>query len=184
MGLIPAGELVAVDYAHAQLIQSLVQCEKPHRLLECGVGSGLVTEVISEAMRYNGHGTLTLVDNWLDWDGQEPPEVKEHFPHARVITMSEGDFVASCTEQFDFMMMDADHAHGEEFFWDAYHKICSPGGVMIYHDINLFWNDWPNLRKIYDYVRWDASINYRLFNKSSRPDEKCERGLLVIWKPA
>jgi len=100
---------------------------------------------------------------------------------ASIKTSDEKEFVHSTGDKFDFIMSDADHNHTNEWFDYVYENLLLPGGIIIYHDINLFEDSFVNLRQIY--ARCLAK-NYRhhLFNQNSLPGERCHRGLLVIFK--
>lgn len=54
---------VAVDVNHTILLFGLLISAKPKTVLGVGIGSGLVTRTILSALRYNGVGSLTSVDN-------------------------------------------------------------------------------------------------------------------------
>jgi hypothetical protein len=77
-------------------------------------------------------------------------------------------------------LSDADHWNTQNWFDLVYSKILSRGGILLYHDVTnlaLF----PNLLQIFE----DAlrnSYHYVLFNRNSRPGERCDRGLLAVFK--
>ncbi len=68
-----------------------------------------------------------------------------------------------------------------EWFEHVYDNLLSDNGILIYHDIDLFDDAWPNLRQIL-YTSMRRRLTHFLFNKNSRPDERCQRGVLVVFK--
>jgi predicted O-methyltransferase YrrM len=176
-------EAVKIDQAHADLIYGLVVAHKPKKILELGVGGGKSADVILSAMEYNQNGaSLTLVDNWYDFGYKMPQEVADRYQNvATIVSSSEKDFVFSTKEKFDFIMSDADHYKTDQWFEHVYSKILNDNGVLIYHDINLFENAFVNLRDIL-YSCKKLQLNHFLFNKNSRNEERCHRGMLVIFK--
>jgi len=181
-----------IDKAHALLIYGLIVAQKPERILEFGLGGGMATDQIISAISFNQNSPqYTVVDNWADHGGQMPKEAKDYPAFVNFVTADEKDFVSSAKEQYDFILSDADHYHTHEWFEYVYVKLLAWKGVLIYHDINLTDtinygthlapNDLTHLRQIYeDTKRW--GLSHYLFNKSTRADERCERGLLVIFK--
>jgi predicted O-methyltransferase YrrM len=188
---------VQVDVCHGDLIASLVKCHKPKNVLELGFGSGFTSKKIMEALDYNDEGETkpeygppakyTLVDNWLDWNGKAPTELQE-FTNRRVniVESSEHNFVFGAKETWDFIFSDADHFNAEKWFDHVFDNLLNENGILIYHDILLqpppdggFW--FPNLGKILLRAR-ERKLSHVMFNKDSRADERCWRGLLVIFK--
>jgi predicted O-methyltransferase YrrM len=176
-------EGVKIDVCHAALVMALVSCRKPKTILELGVGGGRSTEAILSGLAYNTQPyEYTLVDNWLDFGGTMPPEVEKKYGKAlKIVTADEKDFVFSNPGQYDFIMSDADHNHTNEWFDHVYENLLNTNGILIYHDINLVEDAWPNLRQIL-LTCIEKKYTHYLFNKSSRPEERCHRGLLVIFK--
>jgi predicted O-methyltransferase YrrM len=190
---------VQVDFCHGDLIANLVKCHKPKNVLELGFGSGFTTRKILEALEYNETGPLvpsygppakyTLVDNWLDWReaGKPPPDMSEfQTPRTTLVVSNEHDFVFSAKEKWDFIFSDADHFNTDKWFEYVFDNLLNDNGILIYHDICVkapesgeFW--FPNLARIL-YKTRERKLSHFLFNKDSRTDEKCWRGLLVIFK--
>jgi predicted O-methyltransferase YrrM len=169
----------AMDSNHIDLIGSLIKCSKPNSILEIGVGSGLVTKVIIDAVNYNQMLlNLTCVDNFLDWNGNTPPGFGTFRNIIKFIKQSEKEFIHSCNQQFDFIVSDADHHHTNEWI-DRTFSLLAKNGILIYHDVTNI--NFTNLYDIINYVKMN-NIRYSLFNKSSLNTERCERGLLVIYK--
>lgn len=175
-------KIVAIDNNHAQLVEALVTSHKPRKVLELGFGAGGSCRAIQRGLAYNGAPyEFDLVDCWYDFNGHPPPEIqKDLYKGINVITSTEVDFVNSCSKKYDFIFSDADHFRTQEWFVHVYENILNRNGILIYHDVTntrLF----PNLLQIYeDTIR--NGYHYMLFDRRSRSDEACERGLLVIFK--
>jgi predicted O-methyltransferase YrrM len=175
-------KIVAVDDNHAQLVEALVTSHKPRRILELGFGAGGSCRAIQRGLAYNAIPyEFDLVDCWYDFNGNPPPEIqKDTYRGINVITATEESFVFSCKKKYDFIFSDADHFRTQEWFVHVYEKILNRNGIIIYHDVTntrLF----PNLLQIYEDVIRNG-YHYMLFDRRSRKDEACERGLLVIFK--
>ena len=179
-------EMVKIDVVHAHLISGLVASHKSEKILELGVGGGGATDSILASIDYNGNNpSYTLVDNWIDFGRVMPQEVKERYgDRINIITSDEKDFVFSTKEQYDFIMSDADHHHTNEWFRHVYDNLLLPCGILIYHDVNLFPEidgSFPILLEILEECKRN-NFHHILFNKSTLPNERCHRGLLVIFK--
>lgn len=176
-------EHVKIDQSHADLLYGLIVSAKPKKILELGVGGGKSADTIVSAIQYNKNNCeFTIVDNWYDFGFMMPPEVFDRYgQHAKIISSNERDFVFSCSEQFDFIFSDADHNATDQWFEVVYENLLSSNGILIYHDINLFEDSFVNLRNIL-FTCQRLNLNYQLFNKNSLVDERCHRGLLVIFK--
>lgn len=201
----PGSEEVKIDVAHADLLHGLVRAAKPTRVLELGFGGGRACVQILRGLALNRQAAqYVLVDNWTDWDGMRPaildvamedsamlaPEVK-----TTVITADEGEFVRNylaprsadpdsakgyeASSRLDFIMSDADHHHSHEWFNEVYMRMLAPGGTMVVHDVDGTYPGLANLPKVL--ATW--GVPHKVFDRSSRPDERCGRGLLVIFKP-
>ncbi len=172
-----------MDQNHINLIASLVTCSKPSSILELGIGSGAVTRVLMDSADYNQRfnnqmfTAITCVDNFLDWGGVEPRGIAE-LPVDLVVS-SERDFIASYHRKFDLIVSDASHEHAHEWMNKVF-SILNPRGVIIHHDVMN--PDYPNLRLITERVI-ELGWSHVVFDKSSRQDERCWRGLLVAFKP-
>lgn len=202
----PGSEVVKIDVAHADLIYGLVRANKPNRVLEFGFGGGRACRAILDALVMNRNESYyCLVDNWSDWGGLRPVDLDITLKDTQlkatdlgahksaisidVLSSSEGYFVGLYSDvdifKYDFIMADADHHHSHEWFADVYQKLLGPGGILIYHDVD---GTYPGLASLVKVCQtWDFAfsgrMNFKVFNKSSRVDERCERGLLVIFKP-
>lgn len=165
---------VKMDHCHANLINALIQSSKPKNILELGFGGGRSCQAIHEAINKNrNNAKYTLVDNWLDFNFVKPSYIT--VPN---ITANEKDFVAGCTEIYDFIVSDADHQHTNEWFDKVFNDLLSDSGILIYHDIS---HAYPNLISILTKCQ-ENNYSHYLFNENSIPGERCERGLLVIFK--
>jgi predicted O-methyltransferase YrrM len=174
--------LVKIDHNHAEFVRTLVACHKPRRVLEFGFGAGEATRAILGGLAYNRQAfEYTLVDNWLDFGGAPPAAAGALAAQGvKVVTSSERDFVQACKASYDFVFSDADHHHTQEWFDQVYGRMVARGGVLIYHDVTNS-AGFPNLLRVYE----DVLVNgYRhvLFNRNSAAGERCDRGLLVIFK--
>lgn len=182
----------AIDKAHADLIYGLIVSLKPKHVLELGFGTGATTKAILQALEYNQiKSYFTLVDNWLDFDGKLPieqlsnimPDLTLETRH--IISYTEEDFINIATENnqsFDFIMSDADHTNSHQWF----HKtldLVNDGGIACFHDVTS--QDFPNLYSNIEFLELHKDIapyHWKVFNLSSRNNEKCNRGLLVVFK--
>lgn len=184
--MIPFGQdpVVKIDVAHASLLTALVQTNKSKTILEIGIGGGQATDAILDGLEFNQQPfEYDIVDCWLDWGGNKPDGIDEKYgSRCNIITSREKEFVFSTNKTYDFIMSDGDHHNTEKWFEHVFDKLLNPGGILIYHDINLIDDDsFPNLIEIYDRCK-EYKLRHQLFNKNSRADERCQRGLLVIFK--
>lgn len=176
-------EGVKIDQAHADLLRGLIVAQKPKTILELGLGGGQGTDAMLSGLNYNQQAfEYTLVDNWFDFGHQQPAAVGEKYGHCiNIVTSDEQDFVFACEQKFDFIMSDADHFNTEKWFEYVYENLVNDQGILCYHDVNLVENEFVNLREIYHRCQ-QYNLAYKLFNKNSLPTERCQRGLLVIFK--
>ena len=183
---IPFGQdpAVKVDVAHAAMLTALVQANKPRTVLEIGIGGGQGTDAILTGLEFNQQPySYDIVDCWWDWNGVKPEGVDEKYAsRCNIITSFEKDFVFSTKNTYDFIMSDGDHFNADQWFEHVYTELLNDGGILLYHDINLFDADaFQNLNEIYDRCK-QYNLRHHLFNRNSRTDERCQRGLLVIFK--
>jgi predicted O-methyltransferase YrrM len=170
-------EDIAIDDAHCDLIYGLVRSQKPRSILEIGYGSGNAYRRIMQATIDNGlNPNHTVVDNWHDWEGKRPDHVPDN---VWVDEFDEGEFVNSCRETFDFILIDADHSKSDQYFNKVYEDLLKDYGLLIYHDVTNV--GWPNLTTIWQRAM-AKEAQVLIFNKNSSPGERCDRGLLVIFK--
>jgi len=176
-----AHDLVKIDANHANFVRALVMCTKPRRILELGFGAGEATRSILAGLHYNERAfEYTVVDNWVDFGGVQPEITKTNeFSAVKFVTSGEFEFVKASRSVFDFIFSDADHYNTQHWFEHVYTNLLSRDGVLIYHDVTN--PEFPNLLKIYtDTIK--KSYEHILLNGSSRRDERCWRGMLVIFK--
>ena len=177
-------ENVKIDLAHANLLTGLVMSSKPKTILEIGIGGGKSTDAILSGLNYNQQSAVyTLIDNWCDWGGRRPEGVTEKYGHLiNIIDIDERDFVFKTNQSWDFIMSDGDHYNSDKWFDYVYDRLLNPGGILVYHDVNLVDTMcFKNLINIYERCQ-KLKISHNLFNKNSLSDERCQRGLLVIFK--
>jgi predicted O-methyltransferase YrrM len=171
-------DVIKMDDNHINLIYSLLINRKPKNVLELGIGSGKVTEQIINAFEYNGiPANLDCVDNFFDWNGVCPDHISD-IKTANIIVSDEWEYISRCNKKYDFIVSDADHTNTDKWVIDTM-NLLNIDGMVVYHDVTnpMF----PNLYRIIQFADVN-NLNYFVFNKSSRSDEKCERGLLVIQK--
>jgi len=179
-----------VDINHIILLFGIILSQKPINILELGIGSGLVSQTILNAIKYNGikckYDALDFCISDINWQngGWEYPTIdlidnlkKEN---VNLISEEEGVFVKQCeSNKYDLIISDADHYNAGEWVDDII-RICKPNGIIFCHDVLFFRKgSFQSLKKYIDYVE-NNSIPHYLFEKSSRHDEKCERGWLMI----
>jgi predicted O-methyltransferase YrrM len=120
---------------------------------------------------------LTCVDNFWDWRGQPPAELKD-VTEINFIHSNEYNFIMNCKEKYDFIVSDADHENTDKWVANTI-DLLNTNGILIYHDVTN--KGYPNLYSIVEYVR-NNNIQHMLFDQNSLPNERCDRGLLVIKK--
>jgi len=164
-----------IDLAHNCLIFGAVLSSKPKKALELGIGNGYATMSILSALKYNGIGTLTSVDNWQDWDGKEPKHIEGlRRMGVNVIEMDEGDFVRNQPDNsYDFLLSDADHTNSGDWAKDVF-RIMKPESFMFFHDVEGY--DSP---KKYVKLCKEKGLAHFVFSKNSLEDEQCNFGMLM-----
>ena len=170
-----------MDKNHIDLIYSLIISQKPRSILELGIGSGFLTCKILEAISYNEihQTTFDCVDNFIDWGYNIPDHIRE-IRGINIIINSEENFVKSCKNKYDFIISDADHPNCHRWITETC-SLLNDGGILIYHDVTN--QDFPNLKSILDHFnKLPTTYSTLLFNKSSKANERCSRGLLIINK--
>ena len=169
----------AIDIAHNLFLVGAAVAKKPSRLLELGIGSAFVTQSLLHALRFNGKGRLTSVDNWLDWNGSPPPFVDGlRSAGVNVIVASEEEFVrASPDDAYDFLVSDADHFNSAAWL-DQHLRIVEHDGFLFFHDTNQP-RRFAGLATIERQIS-ERGLPHFHFKESSRPEERCERGWLFV----
>lgn len=177
-------DLISMDMCHVYTICGLAASLKPNRILEIGYGSGRLTHVLLECVAfYKIEATnYTIVDNLVEFGGTVPfLPVVDYAP--TLIVSDEGAFVKNCKDQFDLIISDADHQHSHEWFRDVVMNMLAPGGIAFFHDIEA--KDLPNLSANIEWMVANDkfhNLSWKVFNKSSLPGERCDRGLLMVMK--
>ncbi|MDQ6828428.1 MAG: class I SAM-dependent methyltransferase [Gemmatimonadota bacterium] len=169
---------VALDRAHNLFLFGCLVSRKPQHVLELGIGSGFVSWTVVHGLRYNTRGSLTSVDNWLDWKGVEPPIAAElRAAGVEIIApVAEKDFVRSAqTDAYDFLISDADHRRSGSWI-DEHLRITQHDGFMFFHDTNHE-ERYQGLKAIQSRIA-ELQLPHFHFTESSRADERCERGWL------
>ncbi len=169
---------VALDRNHNLFLMGALLSRKPERVLELGIGTGYVTRTLLYGLMYNEKGNLTSIDNFMDWDGKEPPYVQQFREMGATIVapVGEEEFVkGSRDDSYDFLVSDADHRRSGT--WVDHHlRIVTHDGFMFFHDTNHR-DKYRSLKLIERRIR-ELGLPYYHFTESSRPDELCERGWL------
>lgn len=183
--MIPFGkdDTIKIDQAHADLLTGLIKAHKSKTILELGIGGGRAADAILTGLEFNQQPyNYTLVDNWMDFNNSIPEEVFEQYSNKiqNIVTANERDFVFNCTEKYDFIMSDADHHATDQWFEYVYTNLLADDGILCYHDVMLT-SMFPNLYNIVKRCQ-EYNLRYKVFDKSSLPDEMCFRGLIIIFK--
>jgi len=164
----------AIDLAHNVFLIGAVLSKKPDKILELGIGTGLVTLSLASAVKFNHKGHITSVDNWFDWNGKEPPGIDQLRNHGVVVVVSsEEDFLRKCpSDEYDVLISDADHFRSGN--WLAEHlRVTRNDAFLFFHDTNS--PEWPTLFTIKQRL---SHLPHYHFTAESRPDERCARGWL------
>lgn len=173
-------EYVGMDSSHYLHIVGSLLAKKPEKVLEIGIGTAMLTVGLVMGLRYNQKGTLTCVDNWFDWHGNEPPGI-DSLREAGVTVcapMEESAFLATCPDNaYDFVVSDGDHTNSGNWV-DEYFRITAPDGFIFFHDANNH-EMFPALAQIEKRVK-ALGLPHFHFVQSSRGDERCDRGLLFV----
>jgi len=175
-----SGSIISIDLPHAALLLGVITSLKPNAVLEFGYGTGFASRIILQGLSYNGKGELLTVDNWADWGGDVPDHVKPINRLHAIGTFDEGEFVRRAkTGRYDVLVSDADHVNCHKWVADTF-RIVRSGGFLFFHDTanSLF----PNMAEVVEYVKKNNFWYYH-FCESSRFDEMCDRGWLMVMKP-
>lgn len=182
MGMTPEAytQLVAIDDCHIELLAALVKAHKSRTLLELGYGSGRSAAALARAVAANAVAVrYDIVDSWADNQGRPWAEPGSLSPHVRFHAATEEAFVAACSDRYDFILSDADHAGSHKWFGRVYSRLLEEGGILACHDV--LQPDFPNLFGIYK-ACLKYQIPHMLFHRSTLAEERCQRGLLVVFK--
>jgi spermidine synthase len=170
---------VMMDEAHYRLIEGYAYALKPDFILELGMGSAELTNRLLKIIDYNARGELDVVDNWYDWRGIRPDHVPEH-KQLTIHEMDEKEFVTGMIGRWDLIISDGDHYHTHEYV-DRLLNSLTHTGVAFFHDVLN--SDFVNLWEIVMYVmRNNRKFSYKIFDTTSRDNERCERGLLLVQR--
>lgn len=170
----------AMDINHGLLVYSLLLSHKPENILELGIGTGYTSKAIVSAIKYNKMGKSTHVDSVDLWPpvGEAIQELRPILTEgSQIIIDTEEHFVNNCPEnQYDFVLSDADHINAHTWF-DKMLFLTKPDGILIFHDVTHF--SYPNLFFLVEETK-RLGLPHFVFNKNSKENEFCDRGLLVI----
>jgi predicted O-methyltransferase YrrM len=181
-----------IDVAHAMVLFGVILAQKPKNILELGIGTGVASETILNAIKYNSMKCqYDAVDFCMqfsettkryEYQGHWAYPTHEYIEKLRkenvnLIGLDERVFVENCeSNKYDLIISDADHERAGEWA-DHIFRICKPNGIIFMHDIAGTWH--PSLQKYMEYIN-NHSIPHYLFEKNSRGDEICQRGWLMI----
>lgn len=173
--------LAAIDTAHASLIIGSLMSSKAQDILEIGIGTGFVTNLLLTAVEYNRVGHITAIDNFHDLGGNLPKNTLNILYRQSklniIAPIEERDFIISTSDNsYDFLISDGDHNNAHQWI-DHIFRICKPDAFMFFHDISN--QLYPDLIK-YKFKADELDKPNFLFKNSSRTDEQCERGLLMV----
>lgn len=179
----PYDNTQALDYAHAHLIAGLILAHKPKTVLELGVGSAYLTRVVLEALLENGSGKLTSVDNFFDWNGAKPSHIEQlqlEHPDWLLIVEDESVYLRKLvSEKYSFIILDGDHTRGYQTASYLF-RSAETGSILCFHDTQSeIFRLLGRLPKRCTQLGFPAIH----FTAKSRPDERTDRGLLVVSKP-
>jgi hypothetical protein len=168
----------SIDLCHGMTVFGIGLSAKPKNILELGIGTGFVTDLLLKVIEYNQVGELTCVDNFHDLGGNLPESTLNRLRNTKAkifAPIEERHFVQSVQENtYDFLISDADHNHAGEWV-DQIFKIMKPNSFMFFHDVNGY----ENLK---NYLLLSEKYNkpYFLFEENTRNYEECNRGWLMV----
>lgn len=169
---------IAIDKAHNALIFGSVLSAKPKHVLEIGIGTGFVTRAVVCALEWNGCGRLTSIDH-AQKTNDVAPQVYDELRNmgVEIIISTEGDFIKKQQPNtYDFLISDADHQHALDWL-DETLAMMMAGSIMFWHDTN----NTAHLMQIESMLN-NRKIPFFHFKRSSRIDERCERGMVMAFK--
>lgn len=132
----PVGSLWAVE---GQILYALVRALKPMNALELGTYHGCSATHIAAALKRNGTGWLTCVDNGFDARGQF--SIGHLIPEALLdyIEMVDSDLVEFMSRDtshgYNFIFEDGFHSPDQvQALWQTFPQRLMPMGVAVSHD--------------------------------------------------
>ena len=171
-------EINSIDHCHNVLLIGSVLSKKPRNVLELGIGAGGLTISIIYALRYNGVGKLTCVDDWSAWDGREPDGIDEIRAGGVKIVAPVGiaEYLPQCPDSaFDMVVADALQIEEMETL-DQLERVAAEGAFVFFRNSNRQVSGGRN-GAIEKWLGNRQMCCYH-FTESSRPDEHCEEGWL------
>ena len=121
--------------------------------------------------------------NFFDWQGAKPVHIEEMqraYPEWNLIISDESSFLQSASpHSYMFIISDGDHTQGYQTA-SAVFQAAVPGALLVFHDTSsvLF----RLLSRLPNRCRSLGFPSFH-FTAKSLPDEKTDRGLLVVGKP-
>ena len=171
-------ETRSVDRCHNIFLVGSVLSKKPRSILELGIGTGSLTVSMIYALRYNGVGELTCVDDWSAWGGQEPAGVDEIRDGGvkMVAPICVSDYLRQCRDAaFDMVVADAIHLSSKDVL-DQLERVCTDNAFMFVRNSNrsVMLNENGGIE---GWLKARGNLLYH-FTESTRADEHCEDGWL------
>ena len=168
----------SIDRCHNLFLIGSVLSKKPRNVLELGFGAGGLTISVIYALRYNGVGSLTCVDDWSAWGGREPEGIDKIRAGGVKIVAPVGiaEYLRQCPDSaFDLVVADALRIEGSDIL-DQLERVAAEGAFVFFRNSNRQLSrgrsgaieKWLRNRRVFCYQ----------FTESSRPDEHCEEGWL------
>ena len=171
-------EIRSVDRCHNIFLIGSVLSKKPRNILELGIGTGSLTVSMIYALRYNGVGKLTCVDDWSAWGGQEPAGIDEIRDGGVKMVAPKGgsDYLRECPDaSFDMVVADAIHLNSKGVL-DQLERVCADNAFVFVRNSNLSGVPSEN-GGIEGWLKARGNPLYH-FTESTRSDEHCEDGWL------
>lgn len=183
MKIDPPTSPVSVDLAHATLLAGLVMSMKPMLILELGFGAGYTANVIADAIAWNGVGHHVIVDNLTDEGvGDRIARFSHRHPAAEIVMANEREYVNEKFGElckYDMVVSDADHENSHNWFSKTL-LLARPGGVACFHDVGKG-SIYKNLQGLVE-MAVALQLAHIVCEESSRQDERCERGWMVVFR--
>ncbi|GEM_PF-1903649 len=142
-----------VDEAVVNLLYSLTRLIRPKVAVEIGTAKGNAAIAIGQALKDNGHGILYTID----------PE-DQHLVHIAIrksglrkwikyiVDYSYNIIPKLGLEKFDLVFIDGDHRYEHVLKdFNLIKDLITPGGVIVFHDVNLKHFDGP--RRVVEQIR-------------------------------
>jgi predicted O-methyltransferase YrrM len=156
------GESMEVEYL--ELMNALVRCSKPERVLVTGAAAGHEAVTIAGALHENGLGSLLCVERHADRADRLRRYLEELGLHnAEVRTVEPESFLGTCSERFAMVLLDSVLGRrARELEVCVQRHLLEPGALVCVHDTSrlratvrgdpdpetaMFWADMRRLRR-------------------------------------